>query len=114
MSKGLEALNRIVSESWVENEEIDLEEDIKLVETELKRLEEYDKHLKGDLLGCVVYKQGEILRIIKEKKVNCLEISTCADYKTYMVFFDKWNWYGEYDEFILTEQEFDLLKEWLK
>ena len=105
MSKELEALerihNRLLKEtdtefgSHVTEGRIQDKVDLDTIETKLK-------------------KQDEILRIIKEKRVNVLELSTCANYETFIAFFNMWNWYGEYDRFILTQTEFDLLKEWLE
>ena len=67
---------------------IDINEDIEQISRELKALE-----------------------IIKKKRVNVLELSVCDNYETYMSFFKQWNWKGEYDNFIITQEEYELLKE---
>ncbi len=66
-------------------------------------------NIKKDLLD--IEKSLKALEIIKEKRVNALELSTCANYETYLAFFNKWNWNGEYDKYILTQEEYNLLKE---
>ena len=96
MSKELEALENIKREADIPYfsslYDIDMwREDFATIETALK-----------------------VLEIIKKKRVDCLEISLCSKYETYMAFFNKWNWYGEYDEYVLTQEEFNLLKEVLK
>ena len=58
-----------------------------------------------------IEKKLKALEIIKEKKVDVLDFTSCANYETYMFFFKLWNWNGEYDDFILTQEEYDLLKE---
>ena len=68
--------------------------------------------LDGTIKECdLEEKLLKALEIIVDKRVNLLEISTSANYETYREFFNKWNWYGEYDEFVITEKEYELLKE---
>lgn len=59
----------------------------------------------------ITSKEQKVLQIIKEKKVDVLELSVCANYETFISFFKLRNWNGEYNSFILTQEEYDLLKE---
>lgn len=61
----------------------------------------------------IIEKALKALAIIKNKKVDVLELSTCANYETYFAFFKRWNWDGEYDDYVLTKEEYDFLKEML-
>ena len=87
MIKGLEALERVKEHTKTYYYSL-IEKDIANIEKELKALE-----------------------IIKNKKVNVLELSVCANYETFISFFKQWNWNGEYDEYVVSEEEYDLLKE---
>lgn len=64
----------------------------------------------GETIG---EKKLRIFDTIIRKKVNVLEVATCADYETYLSFFKMYNWHHEYDDFILTENEFLEIKEYL-
>ena len=90
------------------------------VETELKRLEKYDLDLDFakdlQIYGLKPYKetikqlkekekQDEILRIIKEKRVNIPALIECESVKEYNS--------GRYVDRHLNHFEFDLIKEWL-
>ena len=85
---------------------------LELVETALKEYEGAKNHIealnKERVENSIKIKAFEI---IKEKRVNVLELYTCADYETYISFFKMYNWNGEYDKYILTKEEYDLLKE---
>ena len=107
MTKELEALYRInqkfVNKEWA-NKPRETEKDFELIETALKRLEEIDKVMF--LNNQKMEKQDEILRIIKEKKVN---ISMLVFVENDLEVFN--SLYSEDRQ--LTQAEFDLLKEWL-
>ena len=97
-SKPLEALKRL-NEFRFEYEDYEMCEtnDYMIVENALKQFE------------IKTQKQDEILRIIKKKKVDCWTFSIHC-----------WMDYREFERGVtcskekLTQQEFDLLKEWLK
>ena len=128
-NKGLEALKRIggftITMSYLNKDgaishllEIkdECREDYKTIETELKRLKELEK--ENDLLKSLIKvyeaseKNGdEILRIIKEKKVEVNILEDCKTCKEYNDFIKHRVWFQE--EYVLTQAEFDLLKEWL-
>ena len=59
-----------------------------------------------DTIEIVLKNQDKILKIIKEKKVNLEYIRYCETYKEYKT---RWIYWNE-----ITQQEFDLLKEWLE
>lgn len=88
MSKELEALNNIVKYGYLmlpnENEELK-----NIIETALKEKE----------------KQDEILRIIKEKRVDIDMFMKCEDLDSYN--YNIMYWHGN----TLTQEEYDLLKE---
>ena len=90
MSKKLKPLKALkeLKKRYGKNFSIQDDNRMKIVETALKALE-----------------------IIKKKRVDVLELSVCANYETYLSFFKRWNFHGEYDNFILTQEEYDLLKE---
>ena len=88
MNKELEVLENIKSNCGYYYYKQD---DFNFIETELKEKE----------------KQDEILRIIKEKRVDLHTLLHSCDLETYIN--HKWS-----DCKKLTQAEFDLLKEWLK
>ena len=107
MSKGLEALEKL----WF-GKDIKLcrEETYDIIENELKRLEELQKewemeHTLRIRLENIVYEKSEVLRIIKEKRVD---IQLLIDSKN----LNEYNWCVHTKDRALTQQEFDLLKEY--
>ncbi len=139
MSKELEAFERIKNhtlsyvgdtyKTLTDSREMQVE-DLDIIETALKNYEEltnkpvilYGKtqalidaickaHKEVKVITIIDEKKIRAFDIIKKKRVNVLELCTCANYETYLAFFNKWNWYGEYDEYILTQEEYDLLRE---
>ena len=82
------------------------------VETEIKRLEELEKEFEMEhtlriRLENIVYEKSEVLRIIKEKRVN---VNLLVRYKTVKGYNDRMGCHQRH----LTQAEFDLLKEWLE
>lgn len=126
MNKGLEALKELKYVHDTEcGEDKSVNERFTLIETELKRLEELETrfatlktnyNMVNDL--CKQYcdecvKQRKILRIIEEKRVDFGILPYCLDLETYnnaiVVNGNEWTNYKP-----LTQEEFDLLKEWLE
>jgi len=114
MSKGLEALKRVVE--WFEIENV---KDIEIIEEELKEGEKAQFKLKA--LGNFVLK-SKALEIIKDKKVNVPNLITLfksqTSYEEYEQLWDndiRWqltkNWDIQFSRKKLTQEEYDLLKE---
>ena len=100
MSKGLEALQRINENVTVVTYE-NFDEDISIIEKELKDKEE----LETMYSNCVINgaKQKKALEIIKEKRVNIDYLRDCKtleDYNNILI-----------EKLQLTQEEYDLLKE---
>ena len=91
MSKSLDALERLYCAGRL---------DLNYVQSQ-KHKQDYE----------IIEKELKALEIIKNKKVNVLELSVCANYETFISFFKQWNWNGEYDEYMVTQEEYDLLRE---
>lgn len=71
---------------------------------------DYDPHE----LKLLVEKELKALEIISRRKVNVLELCVCSDYETFISFFNEFNYHGEYDEYVITREEYDLLREALQ
>ena len=116
MNKELKAFRKICKNINSYGLTYECSQNKKLIETTLKDHETLKKEYEflsehfNELLN-ESRKEHRIIEIIKKKKVNVLELSVCGNYETYMSFFKKWNWNGEYDNFILTPEEYDLLRE---
>ena len=120
MNKGLEALENIKHY----DSRVGLhEDDYKIIETELKRLEELEKewemeHTLRIRLENINYERAEVLRIIKEKKVDIALLKLTKTEPEYLnhlchrVVIEKQDYQLGYRR--LTQEEYDLLKEWLK
>lgn len=93
MNKGLEAFDKVLDIICCQKYDNNLQNYVDCVETELERLE----------------KQDEILRIIKEKKVRFDILLEVPNAKVYNSWLNKIS-----TDLDLTEQEFDLLKEYFK
>lgn len=113
MNKGLEALGKIkefypVWRLWNR-------EDFYTIETELERLEILEEAYKkvADAFCDCCEIQSEILRIIKEKRIDFGIMPYCLDLETYnnaiVVNGNEWTNYKP-----LAQAEFDLLKDWFK
>ena len=79
------------------------------IETELKRLEEIDKVMF--LNNQKMQKQDEILRIIKEKRVDISLLLGSSDLETYNLHIYSRK-HGGLIDYKLTKAEFDLLKKY--
>lgn len=101
MSKALEALKRMVSDNGYDYSIDNFWEDYKVVETALKRLEEIDKVMF--LNNQKTEKQTKILQIIKKNIKHFIDFED----NTNRVYID-----CAID--CETQEEYDLLKEWLK
>ena len=111
-SRGLEALRRITLKDFIFNDDSCLK-DIKLIETELKRLESISARLDEtqDRLWekqKIIDKQDEVLQIIKEKCNITFEIKTILGQEFHCVSLscdiNKTTMY-------VGKEEYDLLKE---
>ena len=138
MSKELEALNYFLEkqdslEKYGSSGSFNIAEQrekLIIIETALKRLEELDKHqlsirsltneetkqlMEKHFVVINNNKQDEILRIIKEKRVDIrnfcvyLEVIDNFDYESYIAIQSV----SPISSKKLTQEEFDLLKEWL-
>lgn len=94
----------------------DLTPEFDLIETDLDRLEELKNihRITLDLnkrLETELNKYGEILRIIKEKEVNVLVLRISFISSEGVNYY---NWRFPNEELQLAQEEFNLLKEWLK
>lgn len=89
-----------------------------IIKTDLDRLEKLEK--EHEFLGehyrelsAYSKKQDKILRIIKEKQVNVGYLLACDDYEEYLDYFNDRQGEGNLPSFeLLTQEEFDLLKEY--
>ncbi len=118
MEKGLKALEYLKENKrkhWLEDDKSD--KCLKIIEKELKeskaRAERYDELLYT--LNDINNERVDLLEVkkavdlIKEKKVNMYYIDLFSNFKEYNAYIDDNFAYG--DEYYLTEEEFDLLKE---
>ena len=130
MSKGLEALNKINSgavavltpyDGWQdENIRVYYAEEFNIIENELKEKEELQKLLdhERDLNNHLITHEVKAFDIIKNKKVDmCTFINNFVErndsYETYVLYFEHPIDidYGIISEELLTEEEFNLLRE---
>ena len=120
MSKGLEALKKIKDcVSWCAYDGKTVgsyKNDFKLIETELKRLEELEKewemeHTLRIRLENILYEKSEVLRIIKEKPMFPVYITMYKD--AYEMVVDRKD-FGINQSVEELQAEFDLLKEYFK
>lgn len=116
MNKGLEALSRL-KEILKTVDLIELDE-FKIIETELKRLEELVDIERNNerFWKQTAVKQDEILRIIKEKRVDVLQLKESKNvsyYNKVAICYFAEEHTKEKDR-VLNKKTFDLLKEWLK
>ena len=134
MSKGLEALKRIGKQTTKDTSfGIDIEtncnKDYKIIEKELKELEERREMMRRFNEACVpmildneTEKKLKALEIIKENKVNVPSLITLfksqTSYEDYEQLWDndiRWqltkNWDIQFSRKKLTQEEYDLLKE---
>ena len=122
MNKVLEALERIEKELTYHGKYILCKKEISIIETELKRVEEREERVKTletlyqsldeRYRKALVknQKQDEILRIIKEKRVDIATLMDCKNAEEY----NRWVYvrsHYTYRPFELTPPEFNLLKE---
>ncbi len=109
MTKELKALNEIKYGGLVKDDVVcftkkAFEKRLDLIETALKRLENYDNSTCNGLMNENI-KLKEILRIIKENVMPLLSVDMIKYCKVYPI---------EDKEIIITQDEYNLLKEWLK
>ena len=94
----------------------DFKKQAKVVETVLERLEEHENNCQELYYKEKSEKQDEVLRIIKEKRVDVwlLQSVILNNDKYENREFALYNELIEQERRQLTQAEFDLLKEWLK
>lgn len=128
MSKSLEALERLKNTLLAEGYWQDVLQDVAIIEKELKEYEEmkrikgtttFDKAIEDTLINACpnVAKELKALEIIKKKYLDPHDFVLCY----YTMNNEKWIDYEEYkkaylnyyenDEYMLTQEEYDLLKE---
>ena len=116
MSKGLESLARIKKLLEDKYGLLIYVDELDTIETELKRLEVFDREHQDTIKA--VCEMEEVLRIIKEKRVDTARLRYVLEHETPKCFESKLDWYNfPFDcckPATLTQAEFDLLKEWLK
>ena len=122
MSKELQALERIKSH-YKDKVCIDVLDDFDIIETSLKENETLKECYKNELNNTAYYnnlalKYKRALEIIKNKKINVGSFIQCSnepyeEYKESWKFWHKGSFKNLVDE-LLTQEEYELLKEILK